>query len=437
MPTEIPRQAMPQDESAAYISPEQLQVGLFIHLDLNWMDHPFPFGSFKLKSDEQIKTIKNLGLKQIRYSPEKSDCPPAEAATQALEPAAVSAAAPIEIDPAIAAEMAAKRQRQLEQERRRALLAECTKAFSSAAGTVRKLNREVHSNPKDSVTAATVLVGTMLDTLLTDNDIAIHLMNDKALGDDLYFHSLNTTVLGMMLAREMNFSRAQIEKLALASLLHDCGKVEVPDRILLKTEPLNRAEKSLYEQHCQWGVDTARRAGLDAETQLIIAQHHEHCDGSGYPKQLGIDSIHPLARILAVVNTYDNHCNKINPATSLTPHEGLSLMFAQQKPKFDPAAMNMLIRSLGVYPPGTLVQLSNEYYGLVVAVNASRPLKPQVLVYDPSIPAEQAMVLDLERHPDLNISKALKASQLARPVLSYLNPRKRMTYYFSPSEPQA
>lgn len=424
---------MTLDDSAVFISPEQLQIGLFIQLDLHWMDHPFPFGSFKVKSDEQINTLKKLGLKQIRYIPEKSDCAPNLAAI-ASAPVVEQATAPLEIDPAIAAELEAKRRRQAEQLRRKAQLAECTKAFSQAAGVVRKLNKEVHSNPRESIAAAEQLIGTMLDSLLTDNDIAIHLMNEKAIGDDLYFHSLNTTVLALLLAKEMKHERATIERLGLASLLHDIGKVEVPDSILLKTDTLNRAEKALLEQHCQWGVDAGKRANLPAEVLSIIGQHHEFCDGTGYPKQLKLDQIDPLARILVVANTYDNYCNKINPGDSLTPHEGLALMFSHQKAKFDPASMNVLIRSLGVYPPGTLVQLSNEHYGLVVAVNSSRPLKPQVLVHDPAIGREEAMVLDLERHPDLNISKALKASQLPRPVLAYLNPRKRMTYYFSPSE---
>ncbi|WP_373974628.1 DUF3391 domain-containing protein [Chitinibacter sp. SCUT-21] len=423
---------MTQDDTAVFISPDQLQIGLFIQLDLHWMDHPFPFGSFKLKSDEQINTLKKLGLTQIRYIPDKSDCQPKE--TAIATPQTPTSEEIPELDPAIAAELAAKRQRQAEQERRKAQLAECTKAFSLAANAVRKLTKEIHSNPRESIAAGEQLISTMLDSLLTDNDIAIHLMNEKSMGDDLYFHALNTTVLALLLAREMKCDRAAIETLGMAALMHDIGKVEVPDRILLKTEALNRAEKSLLEQHCQWGVEAGQRAQLKPEILTLIKQHHEYCDGSGYPKQLKLEQIDPLARILVVANTYDNYCNKVNPADSLTPHEGLALMFSHQKAKFDPAPMNILIRSLGVYPPGTLVQLSNEHYGLVVAVNSSRPLKPQVLVHDPAITRDEAMVLDLERHPDLNISKALKASQLPRPVLSYLNPRKRMTYYFSPSE---
>lgn len=299
---------------------------------------------------------------------------------------------------------------------------------------MRNINTQIHIQGKETVAAADTLVGEMLDSLLSDNDIAIHLMNGKAAGDDPYFHSLNVSVLALILGREMQLSREQIHTLGLASLFHDIGKSEVPDRILLKTDGLNRAEQAIIEQHCLWGVEAGHRAGLDVAVLKVIAQHHELCDGSGYPHKLLLDKIDPLARILSLVNTYDNYCNKINPALSLTPHEGLALMFAHQKAKFDPIPLNHFIKCLGVYPPGTLVMLSNECYGLVVSVNASRPLKPQVLVYDSESPRNEALVLDLEFETGLNISKSIKVSQLPRDAAYYLNPKKRMSYFFSPSE---
>ena len=96
--------------------------------------------------------------------------------------------------------------------------------------------------------------------------------------------------------------------------------------------------------------------------------------------------------------------------------------------------LNHFIKCLGVYPPGTLVHLSNECYGLVVSVNASRPLKPQVLVFDKENSVNEAMVLDLEFEKGLNISKSVKLPQLPRDAAFYLSPKKRMTYFFSPSE---
>ena len=114
----------------------------------------------------------------------------------------------------------------------------------------------------------------------------------------------------------------------------------------------------------------------------------------------------------------------------MTPHEALSLMFAQRRAKFDTRALQVMIRCLGVYPPGTVVKLSNDAIALVSSVNPAKPLRPWVTVYDASIPKDEAIMLDLEEEPDINIAKALRPIQLPPEVYEYLSPRKRVTYYF-------
>lgn len=88
------------------------------------------------------------------------------------------------------------------------------------------------------------------------------------------------------------------------------------------------------------------------------------------------------------------------------------------------------MRCLGIYPPGTIVVLSNDSIGIVLSVNSTRPLKPTVMVYDPDVPKDEAIVVDLEEEPDVAISRALKPQQLPQPVFDYLAPRKRTAYYF-------
>ena len=96
-----------------------------------------------------------------------------------------------------------------------------------------------------------------------------------------------------------------------------------------------------------------------------------------------------------------------------------------------------MIRSLGVYPPGTIVRLNNEALALVSSVNTSKPLRPWVVIYDPETPASEAVMLNLEEEADLNISKALRANQLPAEIVEYLSPRKRVTYYFDSSRDQS
>jgi hypothetical protein len=114
----------------------------------------------------------------------------------------------------------------------------------------------------------------------------------------------------------------------------------------------------------------------------------------------------------------------------MTPHEALSTMYAHRRSQFDAAIMATLVKSLGVYPPGSLVKLSNEAVGLVMNVNVGKPLRPRVLVYDAEIPKEDAIILDLaEESNELSITGSIRPGLLPRAIFNYLNPRKRVTYY--------
>jgi hypothetical protein len=119
----------------------------------------------------------------------------------------------------------------------------------------------------------------------------------------------------------------------------------------------------------------------------------------------------------------------------MTPHESLSLLFAQGRSKFDTSILGAFIKMMGVYPPGSTVQLTDDRYGIVVAVNSSRPLKPSVLVHDGGVPREEALVLDLELSPGLGIRRSIKPQQLPPPALDYLAPAPRVAYFFEPAAP--
>jgi hypothetical protein len=165
----------------------------------------------------------------------------------------------------------------------------------------------------------------------------------------------------------------------------------------------------------------------------VIAQHHEHADGTGFPEKLNSDRMTMAARIVALVNRYDNLCNPHLLARAMTPHESLSLLFAQGRSKFDTSILGAFIKMMGVYPPGSTVQLTDDRYALVVAVNSSRPLKPNVLVHDAATPRAEALVLDLEAASGLGIRRSVRHGQLPPTALSYLAPNARVAYFFEPS----
>lgn len=414
-----------------YVMPRQLCVGLHVHLDLTWVHHPFPFSSFKIKNEEQIATIQALGLPRIRYSPAKSDCPPLPAQVESSLPA-VPALSP---EDELAYETKRERLKRLMAQRQK--MSSCEREFLSTTRTIKSINQNLFSRPGEVREQANALVSAMADSMLVDADIAIQLMADKVGGEDVYFHALNVTLLSMMLAKEMKAPVEGIKLLGLGALFHDAGDAEIPDKVTRKLDALTKAEQALLQQHCVYGVDIGKKLALPVEALMVIAQHHERIDGSGYPQKMQAGKLHLFSRIVAVVNAYDELCNPVNVAKSLTPHEALSLMYSQQRAQFDPLALSTFVRCMGVYPPGTIVLLSNGAVGLVTSVNSTRPLKPTVLVHDPSVPKEEAILVDLEHASEVTVSKALKPQQLSEEAHAYLAPRKRTAYYFNAETGQA
>jgi putative nucleotidyltransferase with HDIG domain len=414
------------------ISVDQLQVGIYVHLDVGWIHHPFSFNNFKIRDESQIKEIRQLGLTHVRWDPARSDMKPLTntgeqtIASPEVTPSAVESAEDSTM-------MADKRQRIQRLTEHRDKLARVELAFVNAAQVVRGINKRIYSQPEQTVQETGQLIEQMVQSLLAAPELAIQAMAERPGNDDTYFHSLNVSVLSMTLARELKLPPEIVQMIGVGAIFHDIGLNEIPAKILHNPAPLSKAEREFRELHCQYGHDLGKKVGLPPAVLKIIHQHHEHYDGSGYPRKLKGEAIDPLARLLALVNAYDNLCNPTNIAQALTPHEALSFMFAQQRQRFDPRFLQAFIRFMGVYPPGTVVSLSNEALGLVIKVNSSRPLRPTVVVYDAGIPKNEAIILDLEDEPDINISRAIKPAQLPTIVFEYLNPRRRVSYYFDAS----
>jgi putative nucleotidyltransferase with HDIG domain len=408
------------------ISPEQLCVGLYVHLDLSWWEHNFAFSGFKIKDEGQLQALRDLGLAQLRYEPARSDCQPL-----ALQPAQPQE--PAEEPPKPSPEEQARQARAAKLGALRKRLAEVDRTFVQASQRVKSLNQALRNQPEDAIKLAGEVVRELVEALLGEDGAALHSINGKA-ADDAYFHPLNVTVLSVMLGRQLGYDSEACHSLGLGALLHDMGKLEVPSKVLLKAEPLTRPEQQLLQLHVDFGVRRGRELMLDDEVLRIIQEHHEHCDGSGYPKGLREAAIGRLSRVVSIANAFDNLCNPLNPRDGLSPHEALALLFKQQRERFDEVALKAFIRCMGVYPPGSLVQLEDERYALVLAMHPSLPLKPTLILYEPSVPKAEALIVNLEHEPRLAIARSLRPAQLPLEALEYLNPRQQLTYYVDPRQ---
>jgi putative nucleotidyltransferase with HDIG domain len=273
------------------------------------------------------------------------------------------------------------------------------------------------------------VVGNMVNELTLDTEVTIQLVNLKGKSESSYYHLLNVTALSLVLGQKLGLDSKKLHILGLGALFHDLGHQRIPSQILLKKEPLTPAEEQVYQRHTFLGVEMAKKIGaLPEEAIAIIGQHHERLDGSGYPKGLKSE-VGTLTRIVAITDQYDELCNHTDPKRSLSPYEAVSLMFSKEQGKFDKSILTTFIANLGVYPPGTVVRLSDQRIASVVTINPDELLKPNVLIYDPEIPKEEALILDLMEE-DLSISESCRRSELSPTVLNYLSLSDYVTYYF-------
>lgn len=442
--------------SKELIEVDDLRVGMFVHLDIGWMSHPFPLGSFKIASEEQVATIRSLGVQRVRWSPTQSDALPPAAPTGWTRPGGLDAdsrpagtdpsdtaspantvasagdlSAPVPLAARETPEALVSQAHKRELARQRAALHLCEQQFAEAAHDCKRLTDLVQAKPTEARAQAEQLSKALVDKMLGEQELCIRLLSDAA-GDKASMHALNVTIISLLMGRTFGLVEADMLDLGVGAMLHDIGKLDLPDRVRHREDHFSGSEVRFYEEHVAHGVGHARKMGLSPGATLVIAQHHEHADGSGFPLRLNTDRMTAAARIVSLVNRYDNLCNPNIAAKALTPHESLSLMFAQGKTKFDTAILGAFIRMMGVYPAGSTVQLTDDRFALVVGVNSTRPLKPRVLVHEAKVPRDEALVLDLESTQGLGIRRSIKPAQLPVASLDYLAPRPRVAYFFEP-----
>ncbi|MEO8921461.1 MAG: HD domain-containing phosphohydrolase [Caldimonas sp.] len=441
------------------IDVQALRVGMFVHLDVGWMAHPFPLSSFRITSPAQVATIRSLGLAQVRWSPLQSDpvvVEPDDADSALPHPAHAAANDPDGPDtdtgsaaagspgtdaqatdeangPAVSAEAQALAERRRRLDRQRAAQKTCEKQYGEASRACRQTIELVAGRPREAKAQAEALTLALVEKMTGDQELCIRTLTENV-ADKTSMHAMNVGIVSLLMGRCFGFSSEEMQDIGVGAMLHDIGKLDLPTRMRHREDNFSPSETRVYEEHVELGLVQARRMGLSPGATAVIAQHHEHADGSGFPAQLNSDRMTMAARIVALVDRYDNLCNPRLAAKAMTPHESLSMLFAQGRSKFDTSILGAFIKMMGVYPPGSMVQLTDDRYGMVVAVNSSRPLKPSVLVHD-AVPRDEALVLDLELSSGLGIRRSIKPQQLPPTALEYLAPGARVTYFFEPANP--
>ena len=230
-----------------------------------------------------------------------------------------------------------------------------------------------------------------------------------------YVHSLNVALLSGFLATVLFRGDVRaVELLTIGGLLHDLGKAVIPREILNKPGSLDADEREIVKRHPADGERLARASGVQDERILsLVMTHHERWNGTGYPSKLKGEDIPFLGRITAVADVFDALTSRRVYKEAYTNNRAIGTILCETQHKFDRRIVRVLLRSLSLYPPSTMVELSDGSVGVVLAASDSNLLQPDVFItHGPDGRKPKGMtVLRLSRGSNLFIRRCLEISQ--------------------------
>ena len=221
----------------------------------------------------------------------------------------------------------------------------------------------------------------MVESILRNPDALVSLTQIKGYDEYTYTHSVNVGILVTSLAHEMGYNPEQLIQIGMGGILHDIGKMRVPENILNKPGKLTAAEFAIVKRHPEHGQAlVADKKGISDLSRAVIIQHHERFNGKGYPAGLAREEIHEVGLISAVADVYDALTSDRVYKEAWTPQRALALIFQGCDEDYSRTIVERFTRHLGIYPVGSFVRLASGEKGVVVRVDKGKLLYPVVLV---------------------------------------------------------
>ena len=295
--------------------------------------------------------------------------------------------------------------------------------FNRAASDLRPAFSKVISDPETSQSEAVTIAEKLITMLNESKHPHIILVGSADKEPSMTQHALSVAVLSIMMAQSLELDLFEIRDLAIGCFFHDIGKLKIPDSIRRKRTNLSTHEANYLKIHPNIGYEMLNRSGLFPKATLdILLHHHEFIDGSGYPDKLVKKHIPMLTQIAALANDY----TLLLESTS-SPQVALGTLFKTRAGKHDNALISVLVKVLGIFPPGSIVKLSDGSIAKVM-MTSRQSKQPHVFsCTELGVPTGFRCLTD----EDVSVVESIKAEDLSEKVATTLQAHSPVCFFVS------
>jgi HD-GYP domain-containing protein (c-di-GMP phosphodiesterase class II) len=349
------------------ISIQDLEIGMYVSkLDRPWLDTPFLIQGHLIKDRSDIDELKNY-CRYVFIDIERGD-----AAERYLN----DTPGPVEED---VIDFLEKGQRQVVYENEKSVVEECPAAeiaLNIATDQIADLMENVRRGKNLDISKIRETVQPLLDSMVRNVDALLWTLKIQG-NEESYQQALEKSALGIAVGKHLGLHLVDIKTLAIGMLLLDVGKYKIPAHILNKPGPLTREEFAEARKHVEYGIEMLDKIGGVSDAVIsMVRTHHERFDGSGYPAGLGADEVPLFGVIAAIIDTYCTMCRKTPYRDAIAPHKVLQELYKWRDRYFHAGLIEQFLQCVGVYPTGSLVEMTTGEVAIVIAQNSHERLEP-------------------------------------------------------------